>query len=182
MEIRPATTADLPSLADGLARLPLLVRYGRDAARLRTGLAAALERGEGLLLAVERGRPAGLAWFLRQGTLGMGGYLKLMAVLPGAQARGTGTALLEAFEAEVARTSAHGFLLCSDFNAAAQRFYRRRGWRRVGALPGLVLEDVAEVIYWKRLTRSASAAPPAAPSRRPPGASPRSAARRRRAR
>jgi GNAT superfamily N-acetyltransferase len=196
MEIRPATAADLPALADGLARLPLLVRYGRDAGRLRDGLGAALERGDGLLLAVERGRPAGLAWFLRQGTLGMGGYLKLMAVLPGAQARGTGTALLRAFEAEVAATSAHGFLLCSDFNAGARRFYERHGWRRVGALPGLVLADVAEVIYWKRLrssrsrsgsksprlTPSAPAQPARAPSPRRPATSPRSAAPRRRSR
>jgi GNAT superfamily N-acetyltransferase len=151
MELRPATTADLAPLAGGLARLPLMVRYGRSAARLEADLAAALARGDGLLLAVEGGRPAGLAWFLRQGTLGMGGYLKLMAVLPEAQARGTGAALLSAFEAEVAAESAQAFLLCSDFNEAAQRFYQRRGWARVGALPGLVLPDVAELLYWKRL-------------------------------
>jgi GNAT superfamily N-acetyltransferase len=150
-ELRHATAADLATLAAGLARLPLLVRYGRDAGRIEADLAAALARGEGLLLAVEQGRPAGLAWFLAQGTLGMGGYLRLMAVLPEAQARGTGAALLEAFEAEVAAVSAHAFLLCSDFNLAAQRFYERHGWARVGALPGLVLEDVAELVYWKRV-------------------------------
>jgi GNAT superfamily N-acetyltransferase len=151
MELRAATPADLAPLAEGLARLPLLVRYGRPAARLEADLAAALARGDGLLLAVEGGRPAGLAWFLREGTLGMGGYLRLMAVLPEAQARGTGAALLEAFEAEVAAACPHAFLLCSDFNAPAQRFYERHGWARVGALPALVLPDVAELIYWKRL-------------------------------
>lgn len=149
MEIRPAAAADLPALAAGLAGLPLMQRYGRDAARLEAGLAAALDQGDGLLLAVEAGRPAGLAWFLRQGTFGLGGYLKLMAVLPEAQARGTGAALLAAFEAEVARVSRHAFLLCSDFNDGAARFYRRHGWTRAGALPGLVLPDVAEEIYWK---------------------------------
>jgi len=151
MEIRPATAADVPALADGLARLPLLIRYGGDAARLAGDLSAALARGDGLLLAVEAGRPLGLAWFLPAGTLGLGGYLRLMAVLPGAQARGTGTALLAAFEAAVSAVSRHGFLLCSDFNEAAQRFYERHGWRRCGALPGLVLPDVTELVYWKRL-------------------------------
>ncbi len=149
MELRPAAEADLPALAEGLAGLPLMVRYGRDRARLEGDLAAALARGDGLLLAVEAGRPAGLAWFLRQGTFGLGGYLKLMAVLPGAQARGTGAALLAAFEAEVAAVSRHAFLLCSDFNEGARRFYQRHGWQRVGALPGLVLPEVAEEIYWK---------------------------------
>ncbi len=128
-----------------------MARYGRDAGRIEADLAAALGRGDGLLLAEAQGRPAGLAWFLREGTFAMGGYLKLMAVLPEAQARGVGRALLDAFEAEVAAASPHAFLLCSDFNVAAQRFYERHGWARVGALPGLVLADVAELVYWKRV-------------------------------
>ena len=151
METRPATAADLPTLAEGLSRLPLLVRYGRTARALEGALSASLERGDGLLLAVEGGAPVGLAWFLRDGTFGMGGYLRLMAVLPGAQRRGTGAALLAAFEDEVAASSAHAFLLCSDFNVEAQRFYERHGWARAGALPGLVLEGVEEVVYWKRV-------------------------------
>lgn len=44
-----------------------------------------------------------------------------------------------------------GLLLRSDFNASAQAFYERHGWTRVGALPGLVLPGVAELISWKRL-------------------------------
>ena len=92
MEIRPAAAADLAPLAAGLARLDLMRRYGRDEPRLAADLARAHARGDGLLLAVEEGRPAGLAWFLRQGTLGLGGYLKLMAVLPGARSRGVGSA------------------------------------------------------------------------------------------
>ena len=151
MEIRAATAADLPRLAEGLARLELMRRYGRDQARLAADLEISLERGDGLLLAMEGGQPIGLAWYLGQGTLGMGGYLRLMAVLPGEQSRGVGTRLLAAFEAALALTAAHGFLLCSDFNASAQAFYERHGWQRVGALPGLLLPDVAELIYWKRL-------------------------------
>jgi GNAT superfamily N-acetyltransferase len=151
VEIRPATAADLAPLAAGLARLDLMRRYGREEARLAADLSQAHARGDGLLLSVDDGRPTGLAWFLRQGTLGMGGYLKLMAVLPGAQSRGVGTQLLLAFEAALVETTSHGFLLCSDFNASAQAFYERHGWTRVGALPGLVLPGVAELIYWKRL-------------------------------
>lgn len=151
MEFRAATAADLPALAEGLARLPLLVRYGRAADRIARDLDEALRRGDGLLLAIEPAGVAGLAWFLRQGTFGLGAYLKLMAVLPEAQARGVGRALLAAFEAEAAAAAGHGFLLCSGFNEPAQRFYERHGWRRVGALPGLVLPDVEELVYWKRL-------------------------------
>jgi GNAT superfamily N-acetyltransferase len=153
VEVRPAVAADLAPLAAGLAGLDLMQRYGRDEPGLAADLARAHAAGDGLLLAVQAGRPVGMAWFLRQGTLGLGGYLKLMAVLPGAQSRGIGAGLLASFEGTLAQTSAHGFLLCSDFNVAAQAFYERHGWSRVGALPGLVLPDVAELIYWKRLRR-----------------------------
>jgi GNAT superfamily N-acetyltransferase len=145
------TEADLAPLAAQLAPLPLMIRYRRTAPLLEADLRAALARGEGLLAWEGPGGPEGLAWFLRDGTLGMGGYLKLIALAPAAQGSGAGAALLGAFEAEVARTSRHAFLLVSDFNLEAQRFYERRGWTRAGALPALVLPDVAEVLYWKRL-------------------------------
>ena len=152
MSVRALRSADVPALAAALAGLPLMERYRRDAARIEADLAAALARGDGLL-AEERegGGVLGLAWFLRAGTLAMGGYLKLMAVVPGASGRGVGARLLGAFEEEVARESRHAFLLVSDFNRQAQRFYQRHGYACVGTLPGLVLRDVAELLYWKRL-------------------------------
>ncbi len=149
-ELRPA---DLAPLCAVLCRLPLLQRYGHTPAGLAERLRAAGERGERLLVAETTG-PIGLGWFSRDGTLGVGGYLRLIAVAE--PARGTGAALLAAFEREVFAASAHAFLLVSDFNQDAQRFYERHGYQRVGALPGLVLADVSELIYWKR--RPASAA------------------------
>lgn len=149
--IRPLESADLPALAAGLAELPLLRRYGRSAQKLEATLAAALLRREGLLLAEERGEPAGLAWFLTSGTLALGGYLRLLAVLGPFQGHGLGAALLAAYEAETARTSAHAFLLTSASNAGAQRFYERQGYRRVGVLPSLVVPGEDEALYWKRL-------------------------------
>jgi len=149
--IRPLRPADVSPLAAALAPLPLLERYGRGAAALAADLSSAMARGEGLLVAEEGGEPRGLAWFLRTGTLALGGYLRLLAVAPGNQGGGMGEALLAAFEAEVAAASRHAFLLVSDFNEGAQRFYERRGWVRCGALPGLVLSGVGELVYWKRL-------------------------------
>lgn len=151
MTIRPLSRPELPALAASLATVPLMVRYGNDGARLARALEGALDRGEALLVAEEDGALRGLAWFLPAGTLGLGGYLRLIALVPGSEGRGTGLALLRAFEAEVARVSRHAFLLVSDFNAGAIRFYEREGYQRVGPLPGLVLPDVAELMYWKRL-------------------------------
>jgi GNAT superfamily N-acetyltransferase len=151
VDIRPLAREEIPALAAALAALPLMVRYRRDAGSLARSLEAALGRGEGLLVADDGGRLGGLAWFHPAGTLALGGYLRLIAVVAGGEGKGTGVALLRAFEAETARQSAHAFLLVSDFNEGAIRFYEREGYRRVGDMPGLVLPDVAEVLYWKRL-------------------------------
>lgn len=149
--IRPLAPADLPALTAGLAELPLLRRYGRSAPKLQAMLEAALARGEGLLVAEQRGELAGLAWFLTSGTLALGGYLRLLAVLAPYQRLGVGTGLLAAYEAEVARASGHSFLLTSETNVEAQRFYERQGYKRVGTLPSLVVPGEDEALYWKRL-------------------------------
>lgn len=146
--VRPAAPADLPALAQALAPLPLMQRYGQTPERLHGSLTGALARGEGVLV-YDDGAPRGLAWYLPTGTLGLGGYLRLLAVSPDAHGGGIGATLLDGYEAGVFASSAHAFLLVSDFNEAAQRFYERHGYRRVGALPGLVLPDVSELIYWK---------------------------------
>ena len=151
MSVRPLRPDDIPVLAPALAALPLMTRYRRSADQLSADLAVALARGDGLLAWEVLGEARGLAWFLRDGTFGLGGYLRLIALAEGAQGGGAGTALLVAFEAEVAKASRHAFLLVSDFNASAQRFYERHGYARVGALPGLVVPEVGEIVYWKRL-------------------------------
>ena len=152
MELRPAAAADLPALAEGLARLPLLVRYGRTAtrwppiSRRRTGAAT------GSSLAVEP--PARPAWpgSSAQGTFGMGAYLRLMAVLPEAQARGVGG-------------GAPGRLRGRGGRGVGPRLPALLGLQRAGAAllraprlaahrarcPGLVLPGVDELVYWKRL-------------------------------
>lgn len=147
--IRPLAAADIDELAAGLAALPLLGRYGRSPELLAADLRSALQRGDGLL--VHGDPPDGLAWFLPAGTFALGGYLRLLAVTAGAQGRGAGAALLEAFELAVAERSRHAFLLVSDFNQPAQTFYRRHGYAEVGRLAELVITGADELIYWKRL-------------------------------
>jgi ribosomal protein S18 acetylase RimI-like enzyme len=155
--IRPLGDPDLAPLAGWLADLPLLQRYRRTAADLARDLRAALARGDQLLVherAGESGRADGLVWFLPTGTLAMGGYLRLLAVSPGAEGGGLGSSLLAAFERAVGERSRHAFLLVSDFNEQAQRFYARRGYTQVGRLPALVVPDVDELLYWRRLAGS----------------------------
>ena len=156
MKLRPLTAEDVSGLTLALGSLSLLVRYNRTGERLSRDLNQALDRGESLWVAEIEGRPRALAWFVPEGTMGMAGYLRLLAVAPEAQRHGVGRALLATYETETARASRHATLMVSDFNHHAQRFYERAGYHQVGRLPALVLPGVDEILYWKRL-----GAPPA---------------------
>ncbi len=151
MNIRAPIQTEIHPLAEELAELPLLRRYRLSANRLSSELITALKQGDGLRILEDGGRPRGLAWFLTSGTFATGGYLKLIAIASDFQQKGAGAALLAAFEDAASEKCRNAFLLVSDFNTGAQRFYERHGYGRVGGLPGLILPDVIELIYWKRL-------------------------------
>ncbi len=170
--VRQATLEDAErvfQLGVALAALPLLVRYGvvpvRLGEELRSlagrGAAGAGEPAEQTLLVAETGSAdgelAGMARILHggggRGQFGRGGYLKLIALRPGYEGRGIGQLLLAAVEHAVAERSSELFLLTSDFNHGAQRFYERAGYRRVGELPEFVCAGITEIIYVKRVRR-----------------------------
>jgi ribosomal protein S18 acetylase RimI-like enzyme len=168
--IRTASPADaepLGRLAAALVTLPLLERYGVTAPGLHADLLRLLPEqpaaapDERLLVAEQPGPrggtdPAGrqlcgLARFALRGQLGRGGYLRLIALAPGTQGQGLGSLLLAEVERQVALSSPELFLLTSDFNTAAQRFYERHGYARVGQLADYVRPGITELLYRKRV-------------------------------
>jgi ribosomal protein S18 acetylase RimI-like enzyme len=77
----------------------------------------------------------------------------MIAISPDRRSAGLGARLLAAFEAIAVQEGREGFLLVSDFNVDAQRFYRRHGYDEVGRIPGYVRDGVDEILFWKRLPR-----------------------------
>jgi ribosomal protein S18 acetylase RimI-like enzyme len=149
--VRDARADEVGALALAVIAQPLLVRYGVTVEGLTRDLGAALARGDGLVVAVDGERRLGFAWFLPTGTFGGGGYLRLIALAPGAEGQGSGGALLDEVERRVAQTSRSLFLLVSHWNEGARRFYAARGYCEVGLLPAYVRADTDEVICVKKL-------------------------------
>jgi GNAT superfamily N-acetyltransferase len=149
--VRDARGGEGADLATRVAGQPLLVRYEMSAERLGRELEAAVARGDTVLVADGAAGPLGFAWFLPSGTFASGGYLRLIALAPGSEGQGAGSALLAELERRVALASRHLFLLCSHWNQSAARFYAARGYLEVGRLPAFVRADTDELIFWKRL-------------------------------
>ncbi len=149
MNVRPLAAEDVAVVAAWMVTIPLWQRYGVTVERISAQLTAALYGDDLLLVADGAEQACGFAWCMHKGAFGRSAYLRLLGVRPVQARMGMGAALLNAVEQAV--TSADLFLLVSDFNTEAQRFYRRQGYTMIGSIPGYVLPDVTELIFRKVL-------------------------------
>lgn len=149
VRIRSLRRADVSLCAAIVSREPLWRRYGVTKVRAARLLHRALRRRDPLLVAHVGGRVAGFVWFYLDGTFAHSGYVRWIAVAPEMRGSRLGAALMRAVEDRIFRRGRDVFLLVSDFNRGAQRFYRRLGYRKVGALRDYVVAGVTEYVYRK---------------------------------
>lgn len=150
MTIRPLRPDDIPACAEIMARNPLWQRYGVTADSASRNLESGLQRGAVLFVADSDDGPAGFLWLEPVGAFARSGYIRLIGVRPDRQGQGLGRELMAHAERVLLEQADDVFLLVSDFNTSAQRFYQRLGYQQVGALQDYVLPGVAELIYRKR--------------------------------
>jgi len=150
MRITRATRTHVPALARLMTASPLLQRYAVTLVRARSSLLEALRERDQLVVALEGGKPLGLAWVITTRALDRAAYLRLLLVAEGQQSRGLGAALLADAERR-ARASGcrHLVLLVTTANRRARTFYARHGYRHVGNLPGFVRPGIGESLYVK---------------------------------
>ena len=152
LTIRSLTATDIPGIASWVAATPLWQRYNVTeesfAKRLQDGLAD----GTTIFAAEQNGAVVGFLWLVERGAFNRSGYVQLIGVHPDVRSAGIGRALMQLAE-KVIFTQGHDlFLLVSDFNTDAQRFYKQLGYRQVGKLDDYVVPGVSERIFWKRRT------------------------------
>lgn len=168
---------DAARCAQIMVETPLWRRYHVTFEQAYERFVEALARGADLFVIVVDGQAAGCVWCVARGAFDRSGYIRLIMVDGAQRSRGLGRELLDYAEGFLGRHADDVFLLVSDFNHDAQRFYQRHGYAQVGALPDYVIAGVAELVYHKRLRPrpdALSAAPgdagPAHPAaRRPTG-------------
>ena len=147
---RPARRDEIAALARLVAGHPLFERYGLTPRRVKRAMAIGMAAGDAVTVLVGAGRVLGIAWCVPRGGFGRAAYLRLLVVAGDATGRGVGSALMDDFEAAAFAEADDALLLVTHDNAAALRFYRRRGYRRVGRLDDFVKPGLHELILRKR--------------------------------
>lgn len=152
ISIQVPNSDNIAHLAEKLAELPLFSSYHLSAKHLRERWLRALHENEHFFIATDNGSELGICWYSPTGTFGTGAYLRTLAVVPDSHSQGIGTLLLSHYERST-RASGGWFLLTSDFNTAAQRFYERHGYVKTGELPSFAHAGIVEFIYWKKASK-----------------------------
>ena len=150
-EIRSLSPLECPAAAAIIASNELWQsRYPYPAERATGDLQAALQAGD-LVLGAFTPTLAGFAWVMPRGAFGRYPYLRLLAVSSDSHGGGAGAALLGAAEARFAGERQF-FLMVSEFNERAQRFYQRQGYSYRGTVPDYARDGIAEQLWSKRLS------------------------------
>lgn len=151
MTIRPLADVDVDACAALLQRIPLWARYRITAEAARAVFRGALTGPSRGRVAEDAGRVVGFVVYSVRGTFDHSGYVRAIGVAEEAQGQGVGGRLMDAVEEEIFRQGPNVFLLVAAFNAGAQRFYERRGYRPIGEIPDFVRTGITEILFRKTL-------------------------------
>lgn len=150
INIRAIKSTDIPGIASWVAATPLWQRYGVTEESMAKQLRNDVAEDARIFVADHADDVIGFIWLAERGAFSRSGYIRLIGVRLGERSRGVGRALMGFAEQNVFAQQRDLFLLVSDFNVDAQRFYQRLGYRESGKLADYVVQGVTELIYWKK--------------------------------
>ena len=91
----------------------------------------------------------GFMGIVPKGAFGEFPYLSILAVKKRYRNKNIGKLLLEKFETLAFKEGNCAFVLCSDFNKAAQRFYASHNYIKCGKIPSLFKPGISEYLLLK---------------------------------
>lgn len=150
MILRSMQPTDIPACARLMAQSPLWQRYQVTETSAARRFEHGLSSQATIVVAEQDGNVAGFIWYETRGAFARSGYILLVGVQPILRGRGVGQILMAHAEQEMFSLVDDVFLLVSDFNQDAQRFYQRLGYCQVGMIPDYVVFGITELIYYKR--------------------------------
>lgn len=155
---RPLTLAPFPAseadvLAAGFAAIDPWASYGYPAAALAAYLSGDEPTGVRFALLFDGGIAGAVGL---QSSWLRGPYIRFLGILPAYQGRGLGAAVLAWIEAEARNAQERNvWVVASQINTGAIRFYERHGFATAAEFEGLAYDGRTEILMRKRLTTSA---------------------------
>ena len=120
-----------------------------------------LEQSVGQIFIAESDeQPAGLVAFIPGPVLANGGCIQLLVVRGDSRREGIGRQLMGFAERKVARQGANIYASVPGTSTAAQQFFERLGYEKVGEVPDLAKPGEAEWLLRKKLSSSGDRRPP----------------------
>lgn len=132
-----------------MMRNPLWSRYNVTLQSATTRLSNGFSTGATILIADLDGQVVGFVWTVEKGAFNRSGYIMLIGVDPDFHQHGVGKALMQVAEEQIFANCNDMFLLVSDFNVQAQKFYTRNGYAHIGSIPNYVINGITELIFRK---------------------------------
>lgn len=149
ISIVKGTMKNLDECVDALVNSEIGAVYFSPEQRARAFLQEGLSKGEVFVALDEHRNCVGYIWFTLNGAFYKFPYVLNIAIKNELRGRGIGKKLLSFFEDKGFEKASKLFLLVSDLNVTAKKFYHAMGYQEVGLIPDLIKKGVGECIMMK---------------------------------
>jgi ribosomal protein S18 acetylase RimI-like enzyme len=148
------TELDVPEMASLMATTDTWTRYGVTLESASRTLMNLLQQANDpevceCIVAEDEIGPAGFLVLQHDAVFGMSSYVKLVGVREDVRSRGCGKSLILTAEQLAFARGPNIFLLTSDFNHRAMKFYENLGYQRAGVIKDYVIKGIDEILYRK---------------------------------
>lgn len=148
VSIKKARIKDAASCLECVKHSLLWDAYYKDSSSLDS-LIKAIRRKEIYVALNKNDKCIGFMGVIPKGGFGEFSYLSILAVKKRYRNKNVGKLLLDRFETLAFKNNDRAFVLCSDFNKKAQKFYKKHKYDECGKIPNLFKTGIAELIFVK---------------------------------
>lgn len=145
IEVREAGIQDIPACAQIISTEDAWRVYGLDYLKSYDVLST---MDDVIYVALKNEKVIGFITIKINGVGNVGAYVRMIAVNREYRGTGVGTVLVEYIQNLAKQNGKNNiFLICSVENSNAKRFYERVGFKQVGILESLVIDNHDEILF-----------------------------------
>jgi len=123
-------------------------RYFHEEGSARKAITEGLKQGN-IFVVLQAKECIGFMWCILNGAFHSFHYLHIIALKENYRGRSVGGKMMDYLHGMVFKNSDKIFLVATDFNPDANKFYEKMGYRQVGEIPSLYRSGITEYLMMK---------------------------------